>query len=160
MTKKSEARVLRDQAATALAAQGVHSPYVDLQNMYNSQRELFPAYYSMATIVSNPQISKHLTNIGATTNLIRGLSADVNDLWVKLNTLHAKHAGLTTMPDLIDEDENLAIIMMYQEYSMYMQAHQQTILPLMLELDEHLAEALKNKTLAEALAIPAPETVQ
>jgi hypothetical protein len=161
MTRKSDGRIKRDLAAAALADQNVRSPYLDLEDMYATQRRLFGPYYQMAKLISDPEVSKYLVDIVKTLNLVRGLSADVKDLHERTEALHTRHAGKTTMPDLINEDENMDILMMFENYSMLFNVHQQTIVPILTELDEHLRAALRNKETAESqTAAPVAEVEQ
>jgi hypothetical protein len=155
MTKKSESRLKRDALAKTMQAEGVVSPYIELENMYNTQRAMFAPYYNMAKLISMPEVSMYLKDIAHTTNLVRGLAADANDLFQRMEATHVQHAGKTALPSAIDENENWAIIQLFQEYQAYYGVHTQTILPIMLELDEHLRYALDQKRTAEAAAIAA-----
>lgn len=155
MTRKSEGRLKRDALAKSMQEEGVVSPYVELENMYQSQRALFGPYYNMAQILANPEVSCYLEDITKTTNLVRGLAADVKDLNKRTEDLHKKHAGKTALPNAIDENENWDIIQMFQDYQAFYGVHTQTILPIMLQLDEHLQYAIGKKREAEAAAIAA-----
>lgn len=153
MTKKSDARLKRDEMSANLKAEQVVSPYVQLEEMYRSQMNLFGPYYQMAKLISTPDISVHLTDIRATTNLVRGLSADAKDLYEQTQAEYAKHGGRTTMPDAINPEENFDLIMHFQQYQMFYGMHTQNIVPIMMQLDEHLREALRRKSEVEAAAI-------
>lgn len=150
MTKKSLGRVRRDESSAAIKQQGVYSPYVDLDNMFTPQYEMFSKYQDMANLIGRPDVATHIADPTHVNNLLRTMAADVVDLRQRTEKLHSRHAGKTSMPDMINEDENLEIIMMFQEYQMLFGVHSQVIMPVMLELDEHLNKAIRVKAAIEA----------
>jgi hypothetical protein len=155
MTQKSAGRRKRDEMAAKLKDQAVVSPYVELDEMYISQRNMFAQYRDMATLASHPEVVPYLKDFEHTNDLLRGLSADVKDLWERTTELNNRHKGKNAMPNAIDEDEHMNIVMMFQQYIAFMGVHQQTILPIMLELDEHVNYAAAKKSEIEAAAIAA-----
>lgn len=149
MTKKSDARLKRDASAAAIQKQNVHSPYQDLEDQYKVHTGLFKPYLDMAAIIENPAVTPFMPNLEHVLNLTRTLRADVADLRSRTEALYAKHAGKANMPDMLDADENFELVMLFQDYQILFAVHQQTVIPIMTQLDEYLAVALKAKKLAE-----------
>jgi len=153
MTLKSPGRLKRDQVAKAMASQNVPNPYDELNTLYASQMAMFPQYYNMAKIVSNPEVSGFFADIGKVTNLMKVFSADVRDLYNRTTALFAAHGHITRLPDPANEDENFAILQMFETYSAYFGVHNQTLLPVMFELDELVQAALRLKSDTQAAEI-------
>lgn len=151
MTKKSAARIKRDEMAAEVKKQDV-SPYVGLEEMFQTQLALFRKYHEMATMIIVPELVPFHKDINHTNNLLRALAADSRDLYARTKALHDRHAG-RTVPNPNDEDEHIEVIMMFQEYQAFQGVHMQTILPVMLELDEVLNYAVNAYKAAQATAV-------
>lgn len=154
MTKKSQARLARDELKARTADEGVDQTWDQIEAIYDDQRSLFVEYYKMAALMSQDDVRMYLINESATTNLMKGLASDSAQLQAETEEQHNKHAGRSG-PPADNEEDYFAITMLHQEYAMLMSKHQQTLLPIMLQLTEHLHEALDRRRLAEAAAVPA-----
>lgn len=151
MTKKSDSRLKRDALAKQAAAEGVDETWEKLEEVYQSHMNLFVEYGKMAALITNDGVRPYLEDESATANLMKGLASDSASMQTRTQELHAKHAGRTGTAD--DEESWFAVTMLHQDYIMLMAQHQQTCLPIMLELDEHLQKALKRRAEAEEAAL-------
>lgn len=153
MTRKSAGRLKRDELAAAAKANGVVSPYVELDEMYNNQREMFKKYYEMATLVIHPAVVPFFRDVNEVNRLMQAIAVEVKDLHARTEQLHDMHKGKNALPNAVDEDEHFVIIQMFQQYQAFFGVHNQNILPLMLEVQEHIDEALRTKAAAQATAV-------
>jgi hypothetical protein len=149
MTQKSKARQQRDAVAKNAQAQGVQSMYAVLNDMYAQQCGMFSQYARMIELVSHDEIVPHLKNRTRTEGLLRGMSVDIEDLLAKTAAVHRQHAHTTGWPDPKDEDVHYTLMQLQQSYIMYLNVHQQNIMPVMFELDENLQYALRAKEQAQ-----------
>ena len=153
MTQKSIGRQKRDQVAKQMAEQNLPNPYDELNTLYASQMAMFPQYYNMAKIVSNPEVSGFFGDIFKVTNLMKVFSADVMDLHARTQAHFALHGHIARMPDPANEDENMNIIQLFEQYTAFYGVHSQTLLPVMMELDELVQAALRLKSDIQAAEI-------
>lgn len=157
MTKKSESRVRRDQLAAAAAAEGIKDPYQQLEGMYQKQLAMFKGYHEMAKLVIMPEVMPFLKDPSKTNSVLRTAKAEIVSLHQQTEALHDTHKHkLGTKLNPGDEDEHFNVIMQMQQYEMFLGIHIQNITPLMLEIDNHLNEALAIKQAAVAAAATAP----
>ena len=155
MTKKSLARQQRDEVAKNVKQQGVKSLYTVLEEMYQQQVGLFQQYANMIQLISHDEVKPHLVNAVRVDALLSGMAVDIDDLLPKTQTLYAAHRGTSGMPDPLDEDIHYNLMQMQQQYIVYMGVHQQNIMPVMFELDEHLNAALRLKQSIQANTVAA-----
>jgi hypothetical protein len=142
MTKKSLARQQRDEVAKNAQQSGVKSLYAVLEDMHEQQRGMFGQYAKMIQLISHDHVRPFLDQPERVNILLKGMSADIDELLSKTELLYQGHRGKAGFPDPTDEDEHFNIIQMQQQYMIYLNVHQQNLMPVMFELDEHLNRAL------------------
>jgi hypothetical protein len=155
MTQKSLARQQRDQVAKDAQKNGVRSLYSVLEDMHSQQRGMFGEYAKMIQMISHEEISPFLKDPVRVDILLKGMSADIDELLGKTEQLYEGHRGKAGWPDPKDEDVHYNLMQMQQQYIVYLNVHQQNILPVMFELDEHLNYAIRNKQNIQMAAVAA-----
>lgn len=160
MTKKSESRQKRDQMATQMESENLTSSYDQVEQMYASQIVLFPEYTKLVLLLINPEIIGFLRDPVTCANRVRALSAEVKDLRTRTEDVRSRHAAINKRDADLNEDEHMESIMIFQEYAMLQGIHQQNVLPLMLELQEHLSQAIQTKEAIQAQAVAESTPVQ
>ncbi len=147
MTKKSQARLNKDASdkefKRRLDFQGLDEDNIweHLEQAYQNACGLFAQYHKMNEMVAS--VIDFIADGTTVANLLKALAADTTVLAKETEEQHAKHAGRTGKPD--GDDDNYTIIMLQQNYQVLLQNHQLTVLPVMLQLDEHLQKAIRAK---------------
>jgi hypothetical protein len=140
-------------AATDPAFKGPSNNWESLENVYQIHVKMFQQYYQLNQYLLIPQVQDNLQNLQVTTNLAKGMAADINMLWAKTQKIYKKHAGKVGFSK--DVDDNFAIIMIHQEYAGLNDQHQLLVLPMMSQVNEQIVYAI-NKIQAQAAAQQAP----
>lgn len=160
MTRKSESRLRRDAVLKQAQEQNIQGGYDILNDMYAQQCGLFEQYGKMAALLGHEEISPFVVDMDRAQLLMRGLDHDAGELVGKVHDLYRGHAGKTGYGNPNDEDEYYNVMQMQQQYIVYMGVHQQNLLPIMFEMDEHLKAAIDNKQKLQAAAIAAAQVQQ
>jgi hypothetical protein len=157
MTKKSQGRVQRDAAKAQVKAeakhQGIEGIYDSLNVMHRNQMSLFEQYRNLVELLTNKEIIPFYADIERVNLLMRGLDVDLGDLMDKVAANKKLHEGKTGYGNPEDEDEYFHTMQIQQNYMVFMGVHQQVLLPMMLELDDHLNRAVAAKQAAHAQAL-------
>jgi hypothetical protein len=152
MTKKSQARMKRDEVKEEAKSQGIVGIYDHLNSMYTSQMRLFEQYRKLIEIITHDTVVPFLKNITRVDTLLKGFNVDIGDLLDKTRVTHSLHTGKTGFGNPDDENEYFTNLQLQQDYVVYMGVHQQNLLPVLLELQEHLSGALAKMRSVEAEA--------
>ncbi len=153
MTKKSLARQQRDAFQEKVKAEGIKGAYDVLNEMHAHQMGLFTQYGKLIELIAHSEIEPHLPNPQRTEILVKGLNAEMGDLLDKTSMLYSLHKGKQGHIKPDDEDEYFQTMQWQQDYIVYLGVHQQNLLPVMFELDEHLKGAIDAKQNLQAQAI-------
>lgn len=159
MTKKSEARLKRDDVRRNAEQQQVKNPYDQLNELYQHQMGLFVQYRNLAVLIGHPEVAPFVKEVEHCVTLIRGMKADIDDLTSRTQTTYSLHGSKQGWPNPEDEDEHYLIMQLQSDYIMYLGVHQQNLIPILLELQEHLERALTVKQEYQAQAIAAATVV-
>jgi hypothetical protein len=155
MTKKSQARLQRDATNKQAQSQGIEGVYDNLNFMFEKQWGLFEQYRKMIEIITHEAVAPFLKDQATVDVLLKGFDADIGQLLDKTKATYALHRGKTGFQKPDDEDEHFLTMQLQQDYMVYMGVHQQVLIPVMMELDEHMRGALTERKRLEDQAAAA-----
>lgn len=147
MTKKSQARLDRDardkEFKKRLDFQGLDEANVweHLEQAYQNACGLFAQYHKMNEMIKS--VHDFIADEPRVANLMKALAADSIELARETELQHDQHKGRSGKPN--GEDDDFLITMLQQNYMVLLENHNLTLLPVMLELNEHLEKAIRAK---------------
>lgn len=143
MTKKSASRLARDAAEKELQNTSV---WDDVSNICRSCYGLLRSHLELQKVIENVNIRSAIKDTSLFEKNIRVLTKDLislNQELLALNELHKDKKGKATNPD-----DHLLGISIYEKYHMFMERHQNVVMPTVAHLIDQLGEA--EKILADA----------
>lgn len=138
MTKKSAARVARDQAEKELQNTCV---WDDVATVSQHCYSLLASHVGLQQLVNNEELRSCITDISLFEKNIRVLTKDLESLRQELDMLTAIHKGKTGKAST--PDEHMEGISIYEKYYMFIQRHESVVMPVMLHILEQFNEAEK-----------------
>lgn len=147
MTKKSQARVARDRAEKELQNTRV---WDDVREISHRCYSLLSSHVGLQSLITNDELRGAIKDISLFEKNIIVLSKDLESLKQELDQLSALHSdksGRATTPD-----EHMEGISIFEKYYMFMERHQNVVMPSVSHLLEQFREA--EHSLSQANSVP------
>lgn len=142
MTKKSQARIERDQAKKQYEKfKEKAKPWDDLKNIYSDCKTMLCSIpQQIAELYSVERIEEFLENRNITANLMRCLSADINQMNQELETIYAGHKDRSG--GATDEQDFLNTLSYVEAYNSFNVKFDGVIMPNVTELGKQFDYAV------------------
>lgn len=134
MTKKSAARLARDQAQKDLATT---SCWTDVNDISNKCEQLLASCAALHPSMRDPQLLDMVEDKALLAKNLRILSGDLGKLSTELQGLKKLHAGKTGTAS--DPQELITSINIFEQYMMFIERHDALVMP----TANHIAEQLE-----------------
>lgn len=124
MTKKSQSRLDRDRAQKDLQNTSV---WDDVTNVSHKCYQLLRSHVGLQSLIQNAELRGAIKDISLFEKNIVVLSKDLESLREELDILTAEHSGKTGKAST--PDEHMQGISIYEKYLMFIERHQNVVMP-------------------------------
>ncbi len=141
MTKKSASRLARDAAKAESEKYLKDNNCWDDMNSISSQcAQLLGSHANISALAGNPIIIAALKDPSLFAKNVHVLAQDLKAMHNELVALKAMHAGKSGSAKT--PDDNLEAISIYEKYMLFIERHQNVVMPTVNHLTEQIQEAI------------------